>query len=98
MTFSVLTRLDDIGLISLASPSSNYVKSELPQHIDISYYGTALRVEFKNPENNELGTGKVIFTNVGEELARICSSNQIDGFYDYVTERWTKQGLVITSP
>lgn len=97
INFSILTHLDDIGLISFGVPGG-YKRIKLPQHIDISYYGTALRVEFKNPENNKLATGEVLFTNIGEELARICASKPIDGFFDYVTERWTKEGLVLSSP
>lgn len=97
INFDTLSHLDDIGLISFEG-LSGYKKIKLPQHIDISYYGTALRVEFKNPENNELETGKVILTNIGHELARICSSKPIDGFLDYVIERLSKQKLALSSP
>jgi len=97
INFNTLTHLDDIGLISF-EPLAGFKRLKLPQHIDIYYYGTALKAEFKNPENNELQTGKVLFTNIGEELARICSSKPIDGFLDYVIERLSKQGLVLSSP
>jgi len=97
INFSTLTHLDDIGLISFDALSSSR-KTKLPQHMDIYYYGTALRAEFKNAENNELEIGKVLLTNIGEELAKICNSKPIDGFLDYVIEKWAKEGLAITLP
>jgi hypothetical protein len=97
INFNTLTHLDDIGLISFGS-LAGFKRLKLPQYIDIYYYGTALKAEFKNPENNELETGKVLFSRIGEELARICSSKPIDGFLDYVIERLSKQGLVLSSP
>jgi hypothetical protein len=97
INFNTLTHLDDIGLISF-EPLAGYRRLKLPQHIDIYYYGTALKAEFKNPENNELQIGKVLFSNIGAELARICNSKPINGFLDYVIERLSKQGVVFSSP
>lgn len=97
ITFDTLTHLDDIGLISF-EPLAGYKVLKLPQHIDIYYYGTALKAEFKNPENNELQIGKVLLSSIGNELSRICSSKPIDGFLDNLIERWTKEGLILSSP
>ena len=97
INFETLTHLDDIGLISFA-PVAGYIRTELPQHVDIYYYGTALKVECKNPKNNEIKIGNVLFTNVGKQLMRICSSKPIDGFLDYVIGRLSQQGLVLSSP
>ncbi|MBI4186006.1 MAG: DUF2806 domain-containing protein [Chloroflexi bacterium] len=95
--FNTLTHLDDIGLISFESFAS-FRRLKLPQHIDIYYYGTVLKAEFKNPENNEMHIGKVLFSSIGAELARICSSRPIDGYLDYVIDRLSKEGLVLSSP
>ena len=32
----------------------------------------------------QLDIGKVLLTKSGQELARICGSKPVDGFYDYV--------------
>jgi hypothetical protein len=95
INFDTLTHLDDIGLISF-EPLAGFKRVKLPQHIDIYYYGTALKAECKNPENNELGEGKVLFSSIGEELARICGSKPIDGFFNYVREKLSKQGLALS--
>lgn len=97
INFTTLTHLDDIGLISFEG-LIGYKQTKLPQHIDIYYYGTVLKAEFKNPENNELEIGKVLLSSIGKELARICGAKPIEGFLDYLVEQWTKEGLIIASP
>jgi len=39
---------------------------------------------------NQLPIGKVLLTSVGEELATVCKASGIDGFEDYVKEKWAK--------
>lgn len=97
INFGSLTHLDDIGLIDF-DPLAGYKEDELPQSVVTSYYETTLTLEFKKPENNELNIGMVILTEIGKQLVNICGSKPVDGFYDYVTKRWTQEGLVITSP
>jgi len=94
ITFDTLTHLDSIGLIVFDSIAA-VQKIELPQQIDIYYYGTTLKVTFRNPENNSIEIGKAIFSSTGQELSGICSSKPIDGFLDYLFERWSKEGLKI---
>jgi len=38
--------------------------------------------------DNELEIGKVLLTKVGEELAAVCRVAGVDGFLDYVKEKW----------
>ena len=38
--------------------------------------------------NNELKTGKVLLTKIGQELAPICGSQRIENFYEYAKEQW----------
>jgi len=40
--------------------------------------------------DNELPIGKVMLTQVGEELATVCKAHGVDGFDDYVKEKWAK--------
>ena len=97
INFGSLTHLDNIGLIDFDG-LGGYSQRKFPQRIVISYFGTTLTLEFRKPEDNELLLGKVLLTSVGNQLVNICGSKPIDGFYDYVTEKWTKEGLVIISP
>ena len=97
ITYSVLSHLDDIGLISFGS-IAGFRLQKLSKQITINYYGTTLILEFKNPEDNELEFGKVILTHIGDELSRICGAKPVDAFLDYLIERWSKEGLVLASP
>ena len=38
--------------------------------------------------NNELDFGKVLLTRIGEELALICRSKPVEGFWEYVRDKW----------
>jgi hypothetical protein len=93
--FDALTHLENIGLISFAG-LSGFKTIKLPQHINICYYGTTLKAEFKKSEENEIEIGQVLFSSIGDELAGICNAKPIDGFLDYVIERLSKEGLKIT--
>ena len=44
------------------------------------------------PKNtgNEIEIGHVLLTKVGQELAPICGSSPVEGFWDYVKEQWKK--------
>ena len=97
INFSTLTHLDDIGLISFNS-IAGFRLTKLPQRILTSYYDIPMQIEFKKPDDNDLATGKVIFSNTGGQLSSICGSKPIDGFYDYVIETWVKNGLILSSP
>jgi hypothetical protein len=45
-----------------------------------------------------INIGMAIFTKTGHQLAGICGAKQIDGFFHYVVEKWTKEGLTLSSP
>lgn len=97
VTFATLTHLDDIGLITFES-LLGFRRTKLSQQPTLTYQGTPLLIHFSKPDSNDLDTGKVLFTKTGQELARICGATPIDGFYEYVFEHWSKQGLILSSP
>ena len=39
---------------------------------------------------NQLPIGNVLLTKVGEELATVCVAPGVDGFDDYVKEKWAQ--------
>jgi hypothetical protein len=97
INFDTLNHLDDIGLITFEGIAS-YESTELPKNCVFCYYGTPVNIEFKNPENNEIETGLVLLTKVGQQLVKICGSKPIDGFFKYVIEKWAEEGLILSSP
>jgi hypothetical protein len=95
ITFTVLKHLDDIGLVSLTI--SEYNQTELPKHSCFFYDGIPINIEFQMEEDNQLDIGRVILTQIGQELAPICGSKTVLGFLDYVLDRWSKEGLILSS-
>lgn len=96
--FSSLTHLDEIGLISF-SHLSGYRRIKLPQEIQVAYYETPIIIKFRNDNDNDMDTGKVMLSKVGQELAPICSSEPIPEFFDYILEKWMQDmNLVLLSP
>ena len=85
--FETLIHLESIGLVQLAAPS-NFVRIDLPRKFAVYYYGKPLRLEMSGDADNTLDIGKTLLTKIGQELAPICGSKPVDGFYDYVKDQW----------
>ena len=87
ITFNSLIHLESIGLIQFNS-LSGFATQSLPQKISVSYYGQVLELSFAKETDNKLEVGKVLLTKIGQELAPICESKPVDGFMDYVKDKW----------
>jgi len=89
LAFDTLTHLDSIGLIQF-NAISGFSRLNLPKHFTVTYYGEPLHLMMQKEEGNELKIGKVLLSQVGRELARVCQAPCVDGFVDYVKEKWKK--------
>jgi len=87
INFDTLNHLDTIGLIQLEA-LSGFKLIGVPKRFAVSYYGKLLFLEMPHDTNNELKTGTVLLTKIGQELAPICGSKPVKGFYEYVKEQW----------
>lgn len=87
ITFNALSHLESIGLIQF-NHLSEFRRLKLPKKFFVLYYGQALMLEMPKDEGNELVIGHVLLTKVGQELAPICGSKSIDGFVEFVREKW----------
>ena len=90
INFTALKHLDSIGLISFES-TSGYRKFGIPKEWVVFYYGLPTNLEFPNEENNEIQTGKVLFTQAGRELISVCGSKRNEEFYQYAVSEIAKQ-------
>jgi hypothetical protein len=95
ITFNALEHLDDIGLVSFVSLGT-YGQTGLPKYGCVFYYEARINIEFQLEKDNQLNTGKVLLTKTGQELAPICGSKPIPGFLDYVLDRWSETGLILS--
>lgn len=90
--FDRLIHLESIGLIQFQQLGFQFLK--LPKRFSVGYYGTPVGLDMPNEEDNSLNVGKVLLTKIGEELAPICGSTPVEGFLDYITQKWKSQGYI----
>lgn len=91
VNFITLCHLESIGLIQF-SHLAGFRKLQLPKRFALLFYGKPLVLEMAKDTDNELEIGHVLLTKIGQELAPICGSKPVDGFLNYVQEKW-KQHL-----
>lgn len=87
INFNTLSHLEVIGLIQLAG-LTGFSRMGISKRGTVSYYGKLLLLEMPMDANNQLSIGMVMLTKIGQELAPICGSTPVDGFYEYVREQW----------
>ena len=87
VNFTSLSHLESIGLIQVSS-LTGFTINDLPKKLSVSYYGRLLALEMPKDAGNKLELGHVLLTKIGTELAPICGSRPVDGFWDYVMEKW----------
>lgn len=93
ITFGSLGHLESLGLIRFNSITGfRYLK--LGKACSASYYEKPLVLTFAKDSDNELEIGQVLLTKAGEELAPVCGSNPVEGFFDYVYDTWANQSYV----
>jgi hypothetical protein len=95
LQFSSLKHLDSIGLISFGS--SSYRLEDRPKRISIVLYGNRYEIEFVNDDGNDFKIGRVMLTQVGRELAALCSPEPVPGFEDYLADQWVRAGYVVAT-
>ncbi len=89
LNFSTLTHLDSIGLIQF-NHLTGFSWTGLPKRFIVQYYGQPLYLEMEKESGNVLPIGHVLLSKVGEELISVCLAPRIDGFEEYVKEKWNK--------
>ena len=90
-----LNHLDEIGLITFNN-LQGFKRKGFRKTLALDYFKAIVSVEFSKETDNELDTGKVLLSKVGQELAPISGSQPVPGFFEYVVEVWRKAGIVVT--
>lgn len=93
INFDTISHLENIGLIQFNSVVGFSILG-LPKRGFVIYYGRPTLLEFKKESDNTLDIGKVMLTQIGKELAPICGATPEQEFYEYVCDRWKKEGLI----
>jgi hypothetical protein len=93
VNFMTLSHLDCLGLIHLNAVSFFRVVG-LPKTVTAIYHGRQLDLTFPADVNNLLPVGSVALTRAGKQLASVCGSTEIDGFFDFVYQTWESSSLL----
>lgn len=94
LNFSILTRLDTIGLIKFNS-FSPFRSRGLGKSIKGSYFGKWIILDFEKEIDNEFNLGTVIFSQIGEELSTISEAKIIPNFFEYCTAKWKEDNITV---
>ncbi|MBK9586826.1 MAG: DUF2806 domain-containing protein [Alphaproteobacteria bacterium] len=90
--FESLSHLDSLGLIQL-NAMTGFSRHQLPKNFAVAYCEEILTLTTSKETENKISIGKVLLTQAGQELARVVKVPGVDGFYDYVKEKWKKHIL-----
>ena len=87
-----LGQLNSIGFIQINF--LGYSLNEQPQQITASYFGSPVNITFPAATGNKLEIGSVFLTPYGQQLSRIVETAPVDGFFNFVYDRWAEESLV----
>lgn len=86
--FDSLTHLDNIGLIKFGELGGYFARENVTERSPVRYFDTTLYIEMPQGGKFNLNIGRVMFTQVGDELARIAGGTPLPGFLDHVRALW----------
>lgn len=89
INFNALSHLESIGFVQFDG-IAGFARQELPKRFKALYYGKQLILEMPKDTGNTLEIGKVLLTKIGQELAPICGSKPVQGFWEHVRDQWKK--------
>lgn len=87
INFSSLSDLDSLGLIQFDA-IAGFIRKGLKQNGFIHYVKQPLWFEFPTSEKYQMQIGYVLLTKAGSELASVTEKNPVEGFTDYLKEKW----------
>jgi len=91
--FDSLSHLESLGLIQF-NIISGFERLSLPKSVTVFYHDRPLTLQFPKESDNKLQIGKVLLTRAGQQLASICESKPVDGFFEFVHDKWAAQSLI----
>jgi hypothetical protein len=93
INFTSLSHLASLGLIRFDN-LAGFIRTRMPKNVSAHFYGSRIELALPLDADNSFQLGKVLFTQAGLELAPVCGSFPIEGFFDFVYDRWASQSFV----
>lgn len=96
VTFGSLSHLESLGLVQF-NHITGFRRLRIPKRFVVFYYGRPLHLSFPKDIDNELEIGNVLLTRAGQQLAPICAPKPVNGFFEYIRDRWARESLLAES-
>lgn len=93
ITFNSLSHLESLGLVQFSN-IAGFSILRIPKSATVFYYGRPLTLTFPADADNKLEIGTVLLTRAGQQLAPVCGSRPVEGFFEYVHDMWAAKSLV----
>ncbi|CAG0986006.1 hypothetical protein MTYP_02018 [Methylophilaceae bacterium] len=93
INFNSLSHLESLGLVQFNN-IAGFSRLGIPNSATLFYYGRPVTLSFPAEIDNRLEVGKVLLTRAGQQLAPMCGSKPVEGFFEYVHEKWAAKNLV----
>lgn len=93
ISFDSLAHLESLGLVRFDN-IGGFLRLGLPKNVKVFYYGKSVNLALPADKDNQMILGRVILTRAGQQLAPVCGSKPVEGFFDFVYDRWAGQSLV----
>ena len=93
INFNTLAHLESLGLIQFGN-LAGFKRQKLAKITTVFYYGRPTNLTFPHEKDNELQIGTVLLTRAGQQLAPVCGSTPVEGFYEFVYDKWAGESLV----
>jgi len=93
INFDSLSHLESLGLVQFNN-LGGFSRIGIPKAVAVFFYGKPVTLTFPADAHNKLELGKVLLTRAGQQLAPMCGSKPVEGFYEYVYDRWAAKNLV----
>ncbi|MEM5474671.1 DUF2806 domain-containing protein [Hoeflea sp. AS60] len=89
LTFINIMDLEELGLVHY-DPVNNYQLRNRKGHSQLYYFERIIGLYFGDDDNKSLDIGNLILTQTGRELAKLTNVDRVDGYYEYVAQKWKK--------
>jgi len=96
LSFSDLQNLQSFGLM-VYSPIGGYTLRDIGREFLVDYFSTKLSVRMPEASPVDLDIGHALLTDLGKQLARLCALTPIEGFANYLVEKWSGLKYEITT-
>lgn len=93
INFNSLIHLESLGLVQFDN-LAGFQRMRLPKRLRVFFYGRPVELTLPNDTGNQLELGHLLLTRAGQELAPICGAMPVEGFFDFVYDKWAANSLV----